>query len=399
MRLAAELAGGGLAVQGPPGSGKTYTASEAVVGLVADGCTVGVTANSHAVITNLLEAIMERARERGITLQASQKAEKGKAIDHPSVEVRAHWRAVVDDLDSGVKLVAGTAWLFARAEFDQKLDYLIIDEAGQLSLANVLAVGTSARNLMLVGDPMQLAQPSHGTHPPGAEASGLEHVLDGADTMPGDRGIFMEHTRRLHPDICAFVSEVVYEGRLESLPGCERQAIGGHGPLSGSGLRWVGVDHGGNRVSSPEEAEVVRTLFAQLVGRSWTDKDGLEQRIGLDDVLVVAPYNAQVALLARRPAGGGPGRDGRQVPGPAGARRPDLAGHIERGRRPTRHGVPLQPEPVERRRVPGAGPDGDGRIARAPCRRLPFGRSAPSRKWALSLCRDGPGDGVKPDTE
>lgn len=297
LRLAADLDGGALSVQGPPGSGKTYSAARVVTEIVEAGGTIGITANSHAVITNLLGEVMRCAAEQSIVVQASQKAEDAQALDHPSVTVRNEWQAVLSDLDGGTPVIAGTAWLFAREDFDHRLDYLIVDEAGQLSLANVLAVATAANNLVLVGDPRQLAQPSQGTHPEGAEASGFGHLLDGAETMPAELGLFMEHTRRLHPDICRFVSEVVYEDRLESLAGCERQALSGTGPLAGSGLRWVPVPHTDNHLSSPEEAEIAAALFGALLGRSWTNRDGTERTVTTEDILVVAPYNAQVALL------------------------------------------------------------------------------------------------------
>jgi uncharacterized protein len=206
---------------------------------------------------------------------------------------------MASDLDDGTNVLAGTAWLFSRPEFDQRLDYLIVDEAGQLSLANVCAVGAAAKNLVLVGDPRQLSQPSEGTHPPGAGTSGLDHLLGGAATIPADLGIFLDHTHRLHPDICAFISEIVYDDRLRSLPGCERQAVGGDGPLGGSGLRWMPVEHDGNRVSSPEEAEAVQHVVEELLRQNWTDKEGSDHPLQLADILVVAPYNAQVALLGR----------------------------------------------------------------------------------------------------
>jgi len=196
-------------------------------------------------------------------------------------------------------VLAGTGWLFCRPEFDQSLHTMVVDEAGQLSLANVVAVGTAARNLILVGDPNQLAQPSQGTHPPGADVSGLEHVIGEADTMPADLGLFLDHTHRLHPDICRYISEVFYDGRLTSLPGCELQVIGGAGPLRGSGLRFVPVAHEGNRSSSVEEAEAVAALVDELVGRPWTDRAGNEAALTRADILVVAPYNAQVTLLAK----------------------------------------------------------------------------------------------------
>lgn len=297
-RLARHLDGGCLAVQGPPGSGKTRTAAEVVVDLVDNGRTVGLTGPSHAVVANLLRGVLDEAARRGVELWASQRGDKGQALDHPLVRRRDGNGAVVDDLAAGAKVVAGTAWLFASAALDGALDQLVVDEAGQMSLANVVAAGTAARNLVLVGDPQQLAQPSKGVHPEGAAVSSLEHLLDGADTMPVDLGIFLDRTHRLHPDICRFVSELSYDGRLRSRPGCEEQRLGGDGPLAGSGLRWAPVDHAGNRTSSVEEAEVVERLYRQLVGRVATDATGHEWRLGGDDVLVVAPYNAQVSLLA-----------------------------------------------------------------------------------------------------
>lgn len=200
-------------------------------------------------------------------------------------------------MPTGCNLVAGTSWLFSRASFDQMLDCLIVDEAGQFSLANALAVATSSQNLVLVGDPRQLAQPSQGTHPDGAGASALEHLLGNHDTMPETRGIFLDRSHRLHPDICRFVSEIVYEGRLSADPECARQRIGGSGAHSGSGLRWRPVDHAGNRTSSLEEADVVAQLHAELIGQAFTNRDGETRTLTVEDVLVVAPYNAQVSLL------------------------------------------------------------------------------------------------------
>jgi uncharacterized protein len=206
---------------------------------------------------------------------------------------------IAGDLGLGTKLVAGTAWLFSRPDLDQRLDYLVIDEAGQLSLANACAVGTAARNLILVGDPRQLSQPSQGTHPPGADASALDHVLGSADTMPENLGIFMDHTRRLHPEICSFISELAYEGRLTSIPECENQTIEGTGFFSGSGLRWVPVEHHSNKTSSPEEAEEVARIFSELGGRVFVNGAGQTGWLGSQEILVVAPYNAQVSAIGK----------------------------------------------------------------------------------------------------
>ena len=279
IRIAAALDHGCLAVQGPPGSGKTRTAAAMAVALVKAGKTVGITANSHAVITNLLRTTVDEAERQGVSLRAAQKAEDNQGLRHPSVSLRNQNAEVLADLANGVDLVAGTAWLFSRQDFDQTLDYLIVDEAGQMSLATALAVGTSATNLVLIGDPRQLSQPSKGTHPDGAGVSALDHLLAGADTMPEDLGIFLDHTYRLHPDICEFVPEIVYDGRLHSVAGCERQAIGGEGALAGAGLRWAPVDHSGNRSSSPEEAEVVQRVYEDLLGRTFTDRDNVAHQL------------------------------------------------------------------------------------------------------------------------
>ena len=304
VRLARALDAGYLAIQGPPGSGKTSTAARMVVELVASGHTVGITANSHAVISHLLEAVVTEARDRGRELHASQKAESGQGAKDPSVTLRGSVAELLADLDDGVKVIGGTAWVFSRPELDQRLDYLVVDEAGQLALANVCAVATSARNLVLVGDPRQLSQPSEGTHPEGAGVSALEHVLGDSDTMPPTQGVFLDHTHRLHPAICQYISEIYYQGRLHALSGCELQTVSGPGWLSGSGLRWVPTDHQGNRSSSPEEAAAVAEIVEDLLRRSWVDRRGAARPLGLDDILVVAPFNAQVALLGRRlPAG------------------------------------------------------------------------------------------------
>jgi superfamily I DNA and/or RNA helicase len=195
-------------------------------------------------------------------------------------------------LDPTVRLLAGTAWLFARPELDQQLDYLFIDEAGQVSLADALAMGASARTLVLLGDPIQLAQVSQGTHPGGSGASVLEHLLGDAQTIPEDRGLFLERSYRMHPDVCRYISDAFYESRLEPAEGCERQSTS-----LGTGLRFVAVEHEGNRRSSREEAARVREEFDRLLSAEWTDEKGVTRPLGLNDILVVAPYNEQVKCL------------------------------------------------------------------------------------------------------
>ncbi len=303
-RLVAWLEGSYLPVQGPPGAGKTFTAARAILGLVAQGRKVGITAFTHAAIGNVIKAVIKAAAEAGTTVRIGQKySEDGQYVADDSVTPYNKAQDLVDALGS-LDIVAGTAWLFSRPDLVGALDTLVVDEAGQLSLANVLAVAPAAANLVLVGDPQQLAQPSKGTHPDGAGASALEHILDGEATIAEDRGLFLDQTWRMHPLVCEFISEQVYDQRLESRPETSVQTISAGPIVAGSGLRWLPIDHEGNRTSSVEEARALAEVYEALIGRAWIKEDGDEAVIGREDVLVVAPYNAQVHELAvHLPAG------------------------------------------------------------------------------------------------
>jgi uncharacterized protein len=294
-RLAPRLRGGCLAVQGPPGSGKTWTGAALVVDAVRRGKRVGITAQSHKAIGNLLESVMRRAGDDGVRVRAMQRASEADACAAAGVEC-ATKNDVVDEALAlqTVDVVAGTSFLFARVELDGAFDLLIVDEAGQLSLANVAAVAGAASDLVLLGDPQQLAQVSKGSHPPGAGVSALEHVLGDEATIAPARGLFLEASHRMHPEVCGFVSAIAYDDRLRPDPACAAQEISG----VGAGLRWVPVDHEGNRTRSEEEAAVVAAIVDDLRGRAWTDKQGQQSWLDLEDILVIAPYNAQVAMLA-----------------------------------------------------------------------------------------------------
>src|SRR5207248_10209775 len=169
-----------------------------------------------------------------------------------------------------VEVVAGTPWRFARAGFPAKLDYVVVDEAGQMALANVLAIAGAANNLILLGDPNQLRQPSHGIHPDGVDQSVLDHVIQDQSTMPAAYGLFLETTYRLHPTVCAFVSEVFYDGKLEPDVSTKRQNLAVSNGSGGVGLRYIPVEHAGNRTLSPEEAGLVNDTFGALLGLPWT---------------------------------------------------------------------------------------------------------------------------------
>jgi uncharacterized protein len=285
-----QLDGEVLAVQGPPGSGKTRAASHLIRALLDAGKKVGVTATSHAVIGNVLSAV-ERP--------ALQKCDEGQACGAPDVEWSKDGKEVARRLlDSDVSLVGGTAWFWTQPDLAGAVDVLVVDEAGQFSLANAVAVARSARSLVLLGDPQQLAQPTQGVHPGESGLSALEHLLEGHPTVPEDRGVFLDTTYRMHPALTAFVSDLAYEGRLESAPLRERITVRPGGLVSGSGLAVRSVRHTASAsASSAEEAREVAALWNSLQGVAWVDSEGAERPIGPDDVLVVAPYNNQVALI------------------------------------------------------------------------------------------------------
>lgn len=294
-----------LAIQGPPGAGKTYTGAHMIVELVKQGKRVGITATSHKVIGHLLNGVVAAAGEGGLQdLKCVQKVatEDRPEQDPPHIQTTDDNEEALSAFLGGANVLAGTQWLWARKEFFESVDVLFVDEAGQMSLANVLSVSQAAKSLVLLGDPQQLEQPLKGSHPEGAEVSALEHLLGDAKTIPEDKGLFLEKTWRLHPNLCKFTSEVFYESRLSSRDGLEKHRIDGHSWLGEYGLWFVPVSHEGNTNASEEEVDVVAQLVDSLTKTSvrWIDDNGQSRRLGLNDVLVVAPYNAQVSDLLER---------------------------------------------------------------------------------------------------
>jgi predicted RecB family nuclease len=296
IRLIRGLQGGCLPVQGPPGAGKTHMAALATLSLIKDGRgPVGVTAVTHNAIRTLLNKIEELAPSHGMTLRLQHR--KGDGAGTEMIQMARSNEAVEGVVaDEAVDVVGGTSWLFSRSELEARFDTLIVDEAGQMSLADVLAVSGAARNLVLVGDPRQLAQPLQGSHPPGVGVSALEHLLGGDVTIAPDRGVLLDLTWRMHPDVTDFISCSFYEGRLGSEPQCANQAVVIHGEAT-TGLRTSFVEHVGDRVRSDAEAERVREVIDTLTQATWRDDAGTERPVVLDDIVVVAPYNAQVACL------------------------------------------------------------------------------------------------------
>jgi hypothetical protein len=310
-RLALGLQGGVLPVQGPPGSGKTYVGARVIVELVRAGRTVAVTAVSHKAIANMLAEVVKAAQQGAGGVGSQQLVDQvdvrvghiGGDEDTPA-GVRAYRKhdAVLADLASGaLDVVGGTAWAWTRPEFREAFDTVVIDEAGQFSLAMAVSVATAGRDLILLGDPQQLTQPIQGTHPDGAEISALEHLLQGHKTLPEGKGLFLDQTFRMHPSVTRYVSQSFYEGRLESVPDAERVALAGTDGFDGAGVSYVPVEHEGRDGTAPEEVVAVHAVVRRLLrpGARFTDRYGVTRPLRANDVLVIAPFNRHVEALAR----------------------------------------------------------------------------------------------------
>ena len=290
-----------LFIQGPPGTGKTYTGSHLIVDEIRRGRRVAVLSNSHHAINNLLHAVESRAEQQMLRFKGVKKSTKdqpdtyfsGNQIenlyDSSTLDLRA------PDLD----LVAGTAWLFSRTAMEGVFDTLFVDEAGQVSLANLLACMPCARNVVLLGDQMQLAQPIQGSHPGQSGLSALDYLLDGHATIATDRGVFLSETWRMAPPITDFISRLVYESRLISQPDNARQVI--HWPAGvmykPQGIESHAICHEGNAQASAEEAAALAEVYRQLLSSTWTNRHGEQHPITSTDILVVSPYNLQVQKL------------------------------------------------------------------------------------------------------
>lgn len=299
IRCAQSMQRSALCIQGPPGTGKTYTAARAILALLAKRKNVGVTSNSHKAIENLLRECYALSAGNFAPLYVTNSPSEELLRQCPGIVVSksadAHGRYTGG-------LVAGTAWLFSREEWTAELNHLFIDEAGQVSLANVAAMVAATENLILIGDQMQLEQPVQGTHPGESGLSVLEYYLDGHATVPTTLGLFLGETRRLHPDICRFVSDLVYDGRLQSIAGNENRRIvlsqSGKLITTDAGIVFSPLEHEGNTQSSAEEVDRVLAITKELVGRPKIGPDGKPNgKITINDILFVAPYNMQVRRL------------------------------------------------------------------------------------------------------
>lgn len=291
-----------LPIQGPPGTGKTYVAARAILALVKDGKRVAVSSNSHEAIRNVLMACVDALRndaDVGLTLAQVKLAHKigSDTGDAPAgYEVIASVRNNTDPAIETAQVVGGTAWLFSRNQLEGKFEYLFIDEAGQVSLANAVGMSNSARNLVLVGDPRQLPQVIQGAHPEPANLSCLDWALGRGQNVKPDKGIFLPITRRMHPELCSFISSQFYDGRLHPHEATARQAVLAPG-LPSAGAWRIPVIHQGRAQECPEEIGAIHEKIDLLLTGKWIDSEGIARPLMKDDIIVVAPYNAQVNAL------------------------------------------------------------------------------------------------------
>lgn len=296
IRLVLKLNRSILPIQGPPGTGKTFTGARMIIELIKARKTVGVTAVSHRVVTTLFEAVQKAAGELNVPITFVHKV--NEKMNMPSWIQQFTDKNKMKTAISQYAVGGGTAWLWADDDFVDTVDYLFIDEAGQMSLSQALAASRAARNIVLLGDPQQLEQPQRGAHPEGSGVAALTHLLDGSPVISADKGLFLNTTRRINPEIAKFTSEIFYTGKLDALAELKNQKVTGGTSFDGGGLFYVPAVHSANQNHSAQEIEVVTKIITHLLERgSWTDKDNQTHRILPGDILVVAPYNAQVDAL------------------------------------------------------------------------------------------------------
>jgi uncharacterized protein len=281
-----------LAVQGPPGTGKTYVGSHVIARLVARGWKIGVVGQSHAVVENLLKTAIGKAGVDPGCVAKEVKHQEALPWDRRSAKDVARLLG-----SPGGALVGGTAWTMTGATVPAgSLDLLVIDEAGQFSLANTLAVAQASSRLLLLGDPQQLPQVSQGTHPEPVDESALGWISAGHATLPPEFGYFLADSWRMTSALCRAVSEFSYEGRLHSAPAAGLRRLDG----VPAGIETVLVEHSGNITSSAEEAAEVLRQVRRHLGLQWHEQGhdaGGSRPLESADILVVAAYNAQVNLI------------------------------------------------------------------------------------------------------
>ena len=298
-----------LCIQGPPGAGKTYTAKLVIKSLIATGKRIGIMSNSHAAIMNLLEPLAEELPNTPIVkiggIESTKEfEEKYPPEKYPNFKYRGSMSFTKTQPFESFEVIGATVYGFSKEiTHEQPLDYLFVDEASQVALANLVVASSAAKNIILMGDQMQLEQPIQGSHPGDAGASALEFMLKDHAVIPEDKGIFLERTYRMHQDVCQPLSEIVYEGKLQADDDNRHQAIVIQSPTlitKQNGILPIMVKHSGNTQSSEEEVEQIKAIIAELKTGKFINKEQQAEPITDKSILIVAPYNMQVNLLKEK---------------------------------------------------------------------------------------------------
>jgi uncharacterized protein len=285
-----------LTIQGPPGAGKTYTAKHIIAELMKLGKKVGISSNSHKAINNLLISTAQYCKAQNISADFTCTSNTDSELQEFNVNIVKN-PELINHLQPSC-VIGSTAWGFAREDLTDEFDYLFIDEAGQVSVANLVAMSQSTKNIVLMGDQMQLGQPTQGTHPLDSGLSILDYLLKDSPTIPPEMGVFLETTYRMHSKINQFISDAIYNGELKAHPDNDKQVIKVPENYQGilnfdAGVKFIPVKHEGNTQASNEEVDKIKSLVNELLGRLYTDKSGQQHPITVEDMLFIAPYNHQ----------------------------------------------------------------------------------------------------------
>lgn len=289
-----------LAIQGPPGTGKSYTASRVIMDLLKNGFRVGVTGLSHKVISNLMNKISQALIKSDLQFNLFQKTNP-EDQNNPEIQYVGKKKGDLSDVldQAGPWVLGGTDFMWSGSDFKDRVDYLVVDEAGQFSLVGIMSIAHATKNIILLGDGAQLKQPIQGSHPEGCEVSALAHIVGEGQTIAKEKGVFLPITYRLHPAICAFNSELFYESRLRAIDGNEKQIIKGPSKFAGQALAVENVEHWGNTSTSIEEVRRIQEIVKDLCDGNhtytlWQDNRCVTKTVTIESIMVVAPYNAQV---------------------------------------------------------------------------------------------------------
>lgn len=304
-------------IQGPPGTGKTTQASNAIIELIKLKKKVGIVAHSHKVVVNLLSKVDALGQKNNLNFKGLKRGNKDKEESiYDGTLIKTFFTdqirkgsgknlTKIDLLeqylkDDDILLFSGTKYHFAKETYNNnKLDYIFVDEAGQLTTADIIAIGTAAKNIVLIGDQMQLPQPSSADHPGDSGKSILEYLLEDKDTVDEDKGIFLNNSFRMHPDINNFISDSFYDGRLN----CDDQTskrslkLEAKTKLNCPGINYIQAIHNDFSQRNEVEGEIVNKIYKDLIGKNFQDYDGKQRKISSEDILVISPYNVQVNYL------------------------------------------------------------------------------------------------------